>query len=214
MPLLTHWLLSDVVLILQECYFNIFFGKLILDESYRTSLMISQHWLNCWWSAWWQQAITWINVEPNIYYHIMSPGHNELMSVMWWKCSQGREKIVPHPDNPDNCTIMICTKLLWLFMCKSEHVMCLMVGYLMKLINNLSDSYLWWLIFLQWMLCAIHLLSLWLQHLTHCGLVTPYGVIDSIGFVNGFLSDVTKLWWKQFNLLFIKMIPWTDINVL
>ena len=38
-----------------------------------------QHWFRLWLGAWWHQAITWTNVDPDLYGYIVSLGHNELM---------------------------------------------------------------------------------------------------------------------------------------
>ena len=44
--------------------------ELPLGECHKTSLMISQHWLRYWLGAIRQQAITWINDDPDIYHHM------------------------------------------------------------------------------------------------------------------------------------------------
>ena len=44
------------------------------NECQWTLMMISQHWFR-------QQAITWINVDPDLFRHMVSLGHNELIMV-------------------------------------------------------------------------------------------------------------------------------------
>ena len=41
--------------------------QLVFDECHRTSLMINQHWFGKWLSAIRQQAITWANVNPDLW---------------------------------------------------------------------------------------------------------------------------------------------------
>ena len=41
--------------------------------------MISQHWFRKWLGAVMQHAITWANIDLDLYHHISSLGHNELM---------------------------------------------------------------------------------------------------------------------------------------
>ena len=51
------------------------------DVYQRALLMIrSQHWFRYWIGAVRQQAITWANVDPDLYCHMASLGHNELIS--------------------------------------------------------------------------------------------------------------------------------------
>ena len=33
----------------------------------------------------WQEAITWANVDPDLYRHMASLGHNELMQTAKWR---------------------------------------------------------------------------------------------------------------------------------
>ena len=47
------------------------------DECHRITLKC-QHWFRWWLGAWWHQAITWANVDPDQCRHIASPGHNVL----------------------------------------------------------------------------------------------------------------------------------------
>ena len=63
--------------------------NLPLDECYSTLLMISQHWFRWWLSAVRQQAITWVNVDPDLCRHMVSLGHSELTT---W---QGTRIVVP-----------------------------------------------------------------------------------------------------------------------
>ena len=48
------------------------------DECNITLLIISQHWFRYWLGAVRQQAITWVNVEPDLCGHMVSLDHNEL----------------------------------------------------------------------------------------------------------------------------------------
>ena len=50
-----------------------------LYECHWDLLMMSQHWFRYWLGAVRQQAITWINVDPDLSRHMVSLGHNELM---------------------------------------------------------------------------------------------------------------------------------------
>ena len=43
--------------------------------------MISQHWFRQWLGAIRQQPITWANVDPDLWYHMVSLGHNELKLI-------------------------------------------------------------------------------------------------------------------------------------
>ena len=52
--------------------------KLLSGECHRTPLMTSQHWFMKWLGAIRQQAIFWANVDPGLYRHRASLGHNEL----------------------------------------------------------------------------------------------------------------------------------------
>ena len=54
--------------------------KLPSDEDQQTLSMISQYLPRSWLGAIRQQAITWANIDPNLCRHVMSLGHNELMS--------------------------------------------------------------------------------------------------------------------------------------
>ena len=42
-----------------------------------TGLYISQHWFRCWFGAVRQQAITWTNVDSDLFCHMTSLGHKE-----------------------------------------------------------------------------------------------------------------------------------------
>ena len=57
---------------------EVYLVKLPSDESHWTLLMISQHWFRWWLGAVRQQAITWVNVDPDLCRHMVSLGHNEL----------------------------------------------------------------------------------------------------------------------------------------
>ena len=52
--------------------------KLLSDKCHWTLLMISQHWFRQWLGAVRQQAITWANVDPDLWRQMASLGHNEL----------------------------------------------------------------------------------------------------------------------------------------
>ena len=83
---LTHGPLGDVVISkwnLQTCYGLDSWAlvKLLSDEChYRTPKMIGQHSFRWWLGAIRQQAITWANVDPKLWRHMASVGHNELTS--------------------------------------------------------------------------------------------------------------------------------------
>ena len=47
-------------------------------ECHRTLLMVSQHWFWLWLGAIRQKAITWTKVDPDLFRHMASRGHNEL----------------------------------------------------------------------------------------------------------------------------------------
>ena len=53
--------------------------KLLSDERHRTLLMKSQHWFRQWLGAIRHQAITWASVDPDLYPHMASQGHSELI---------------------------------------------------------------------------------------------------------------------------------------
>ena len=53
--------------------------KLPSDECHKALLMISQHWFREWLGAVRQQAITWANVDPDLYRKMASLGFNELI---------------------------------------------------------------------------------------------------------------------------------------
>ena len=55
--------------------------NLLLGECHQTSLMTSQHWFRQW-----HQAITWANVDPDLYCHMLPPGHNGIIAVMQHIC--------------------------------------------------------------------------------------------------------------------------------
>ena len=68
-------------------------GKLPSDECNWILLMISQYWFRKWLGAVRQQAITWANVDPDLYRHMAWLGHHELDKglrrlVYWriWAC--------------------------------------------------------------------------------------------------------------------------------
>ena len=46
--------------------------------------MINQHWFREWLGAVRQQAITWNNIDPNLFYYMASPGHNVLTYLDPW----------------------------------------------------------------------------------------------------------------------------------
>ena len=52
--------------------------KLPSNECHWTLLMISQHWFRKWLGAVQHQVITSDNVDPDLYHHVVSLGHNEL----------------------------------------------------------------------------------------------------------------------------------------
>ena len=52
--------------------------KLLPGEHHQKPLMRSQHWFRKWLGAIRHQAITWTNVEPDLYSHMASIGHNGL----------------------------------------------------------------------------------------------------------------------------------------
>ena len=62
-------------------YFHYHFQLLPLGEFCGTLLMISQHCLRLWLGAWWHQAITWTNVDPDLCRHMVLLGHNELKAA-------------------------------------------------------------------------------------------------------------------------------------
>ena len=65
---------------------NVVFEKLLSDECHWTLLTISQHWFRWWLGAVRQQAITWANVDLDLYYHMVLLGHNEFnfeTSTLW-----------------------------------------------------------------------------------------------------------------------------------
>ena len=86
--MITTWPLGDVEIILQLYFLNSFYElipsalpvKLVLPvvQCWRILLMISQHGCRLWLSAWWHQAITCTNVDPVLFHHVASLGHNGL----------------------------------------------------------------------------------------------------------------------------------------
>ena len=52
--------------------------KFLSGEYHNTSLIISQHWLRQWLGAVKQQAITWANVDPDLWRHMALLGDNGL----------------------------------------------------------------------------------------------------------------------------------------
>ena len=55
--------------------------------------MISQHWFRQWLGAIRQQAITWTNVDPDIFHHMASPGHNELKAMAEYVSSKSHQNV-------------------------------------------------------------------------------------------------------------------------
>ena len=56
--------------------------KLLIGEFFMTPWIISWYWFNWWLSAWWHQAITWANVDPDLCDHNMpSLGHKDFNSL-------------------------------------------------------------------------------------------------------------------------------------
>ena len=47
----------------------------------QNTLIISQHWFRYWFGAISYQAITWANVDPDMYHNLVSLGHNELVII-------------------------------------------------------------------------------------------------------------------------------------
>ena len=47
----------------------------------QNTLIISQHWFRYWLGAISYQAITWANVDPDMYHNLVSLGHNELVII-------------------------------------------------------------------------------------------------------------------------------------
>ena len=60
---------------------SIFYG-ITLSECHKASLMISQHWFKWWLVAVRQQAITWANVNPDLWCHMAPLGHNGLLRIV------------------------------------------------------------------------------------------------------------------------------------
>ena len=56
------------------------FPKYHIYECHWTSLTTSQHWFRQWLGAVRQQAINWANVDPDLSGHMVSLGHNELIT--------------------------------------------------------------------------------------------------------------------------------------
>ena len=66
--------------------------------------MISQHWFK---GAIRQQTITWTNVDPDLYHHVATLGHNELnlidilqsfltqYFIEWWDCVESVNGFMP-----------------------------------------------------------------------------------------------------------------------
>ena len=57
------------------------FCQIALRWMSQNTMMISQHWFSSWLGAVRQQAITWANVDPDLWHHMASLGHNELTHV-------------------------------------------------------------------------------------------------------------------------------------
>ena len=88
---LTHCPQGDVTVILNVQCPNTGYGLSLWTHSgqcHRTLLMISQHWFRLWLGAWWHQAITWANVDPDLCHHIASLGHKALKThkTYWIIC--------------------------------------------------------------------------------------------------------------------------------
>ena len=49
------------------------------EERHWTLLMLRQHWFRQWLDAVGQQTITRTNIDPGLFRHMVSPGHNELI---------------------------------------------------------------------------------------------------------------------------------------
>ena len=82
-------------------------------DCHRTSLMLSQLWFRSWLGAARQQAITCANVDPDLYRHIASLGHNELMLVGPVRRNHTwNQKIFIHKNTMKN---VICTMSVILF---------------------------------------------------------------------------------------------------
>ena len=60
--------------------------KLPSDDCYCTLLTIGQHWFRWWLVAWWQQAITWANVDLDLSRHMVSLGCIKLTRIFWYGC--------------------------------------------------------------------------------------------------------------------------------
>ena len=61
--------------------------KLSSCKCHRSLLMINQHWFGWWLSAVGQQAITWANVDPDLWCHMATQGHSKLTHCpreKWW----------------------------------------------------------------------------------------------------------------------------------
>ena len=73
---------------LERCGLTVINFKLISQiyflwgECQKNSLVIIQHWIRWWLGAIRQQAITWANVDLELWCHMASPGHSELMHTI------------------------------------------------------------------------------------------------------------------------------------
>ena len=85
-----------------------------------TSLKRNQHWFRYWLGAWWHQAITWANVDPNLCCHMASLGHNELISVTaGLLASHGKLRAVMMPTSSS----LVASEVVWeLWWCQLRHL--------------------------------------------------------------------------------------------
>ena len=77
-------------------------------------IMESQHWFREWLGAVRQQAITWVNVDPDLCRHMVSLGHNELIfsqnTFEFMTCNMS----LISGQRRHSCNIMsVSTLLLW-----------------------------------------------------------------------------------------------------
>ena len=122
-------------------------ASLVKLPSYKchwTSLMISQHWFRWWLGAVRQQAITWANVDLVPCRHMASPGHNELIYVLYtyiqtdmlssnlYELYQSRKKSLCYKEKHS------FWKSPWILLCprkRQPHIFLVRVSYRVSFVN-------------------------------------------------------------------------------
>ena len=125
--------------------------KLPSDECHKTVLMISQHWFRQWLGAVRQQAITWANVDPDLWSQMASLGLSQLMGRQMHNLS-GLLTCSIQPNFAVSNLVMAVT-------------------YFRNYNGKHKSTNLW-------VPCSWKKSVKYQNGLTHCGLVMPYSISD------------------------------------